>query len=106
MNQPFAVSFGLCHCTLTAKLIILDLLDFPKNLTIFNVQILVHEQIVNNIEIDSLKNIVSTYRRLGRFGVGAFFGWDVVGVLDVLRLWAFCIWDVFELGAFCSHSLT
>jgi hypothetical protein len=73
---------------LTAKLIILDLLDFPKNLPILNVK--VHEQFVNNIEIDSLKNIVSTYRRLGRFGVGAFFGWDVVGVSDFLRLWAFC----------------
>jgi hypothetical protein len=62
------------------------LLDFPKNLPILNVQILVQKQFVDNIEIFPKENIVSTYRRLGRFGVDAFFGWDVVGASDLLRL--------------------
>jgi hypothetical protein len=40
-------------------------------------------------------SIVSTSRRVGRFWVGTFYGWDVLGFGGHLEAW-----DVLELGCF------
>jgi hypothetical protein len=63
---------------------------------------------LNNIDIFSLKNMFSTYRRfgteiwdvleLGRFIVGTFYGWDVLGLGMFWGLGHFGAWDILRLG--------